>query len=94
MEGEERDSTGWSGKLSKEVTCELRPEGHEDLTEGIPRRINSKCKSPGAGMSLTHLGNDTQSHVSRDEPHPFEGKLQAPLNPSPPRAEQTSKLGR
>lgn len=58
MEGEERDSTGWSGKLSKEVTCELRPEGHEDLTEGIPRRINSKCKSPGAGMSLTHLGND------------------------------------
>ena len=32
--------------------------------EGIPRRINSKCKGLGAGMSLVQLGNNDQSSAS------------------------------
>jgi len=61
--------------------------------EGIPRRINSKCKGLGEGMSLVQLGNNDQSSASRDEPHPSEGKLQVPPIPSPLRTEKGSKPG-
>ena len=43
--------------FSEEVTCELRPEGHEGVGygestgKGIPGRGDSMCKGPSSGVN-------------------------------------------
>lgn len=51
-----RECVCW-GALSKEMTCQLRPECEEggssgEMGEESPGRKNCECKGPEAGMSM------------------------------------------